>query len=60
MTPDEQLRYVQRGHGKSGANVDYVMATVEAMRALGIRDRGLEWLSERLKPEKMPRPRGVE
>jgi len=59
MTLEEQLRYVQRGHGKSGANVDYVLATVDAMQSLGIRDRGLEWLSEKLKPEKTPRPRGV-
>ncbi len=60
MMPDEQLRYVRRGHGKSGANVDYVMATVEAMHTLGIRDRSLEWLAEKLKPEKRPKPRGVE
>jgi cation transport protein ChaC len=60
MTLDEQLRYVQRGHGKSGANVDYVLATVDAMHALGIRDRGLEWLAEKLKPGKSPRPRGAE
>jgi hypothetical protein len=30
------------------------------MHALGIRDRGLEWLAEKLKPEKKPKPRDVE
>lgn len=52
MTPDEQLLHIQRGHGHSGSNGDYVLATVEALHALGIRDRGLEWLAERLKGER--------
>jgi cation transport protein ChaC len=60
MAPEEQLHHVRRGHGKSGANVDYVLATIEAMHSLGIRDRGLEWLAENLKPERTPRPRGAE
>jgi cation transport protein ChaC len=60
MAPEEQLHHVRRGHGKSGANVDYVLATIDAMHALGIRDRGLEWLAEKLKPERTPRPRGAE
>lgn len=60
MTLEEQLRYVQRGHGKSGANVDYVIATVEAMHSLGIRDRGLEWLAGKLKPKKKSRLRAGE
>lgn len=50
MKRDEQLRYVERGHGKSGANVDYVLATVDALHELGIRDATLEWLAARLKP----------
>jgi cation transport protein ChaC len=49
LTLEEQLVYVKRGHGKSGSNPDYVLATVEALKALGIRDRSLEWLAERLK-----------
>lgn len=60
LTPEEQLAYVKRGHGKSGNNPDYVLATVEALHALGIRDRGLEWLAERLKSERPFRPRDAE
>lgn len=52
LTLEEQLAYVKRGHGKSGNNPDYVLATVEALRSLGIRDRGLEWLADRLKHER--------
>lgn len=52
LTRDEQLAYVKRGHGKSGNNPDYVLATVEALKGLGIRDRGLEWLADQLKSER--------
>jgi cation transport protein ChaC len=57
---EEQLDYVKRGHGKSGANPDYVLATVEALRSLGIRDRRLEWLAERLKSERPFTPRDAD
>jgi cation transport protein ChaC len=60
LSPEEQLTYVKRGHGKSGNNPDYVLATVEALKGLGIRDRGLEWLAERLKPERLFTPRDAE
>jgi len=43
-----QLHYVRQGHGKSGANRDYVLATVRELEALGCRDRGLHLLHERL------------
>lgn len=61
MNREEQLRYVERGHGKSGANTDYVLATVEALHELGIRDATLDWLAARLKPEtaKALTPRGA-
>jgi len=60
LSLDEQLAYVKRGHGKSGNNPDYVLATVEALHTLGIRDRGLEWLAERLKSERPFTPRDAE
>ncbi|MCW5681844.1 MAG: gamma-glutamylcyclotransferase [Xanthobacteraceae bacterium] len=60
LTPEEQLVYVKRGHGKSGNNPDYVLATVDAMKALGIRDRGLEWIADRLKSERPFTPRDAD
>jgi cation transport protein ChaC len=48
LSLEEQLRLVRQGHGRSGANPEYVMETVKHMRELGIRDPALEWLAERL------------
>ena len=41
----EQLRYVQQGHGRSGNNRDYVMATVKSIEAQGFRDARLHQLA---------------
>jgi glutathione-specific gamma-glutamylcyclotransferase len=43
-----QLHYVRQGHGQSGNNRDYVLASVKALEALGLRDRDLHLLAERL------------
>lgn len=48
LSLDEQLHLVRQGHGRSGANPEYVLETVKHMRELGIVDPGLEWLAERL------------
>ena len=48
LSLDEQLRLVRQGRGRSGGNADYVRNTVRHLRELGIRDRRLESLSERL------------
>ena len=45
----EQLHHIRQGHGQSGANRDYVIATVAAMEALGLRETELHLLAERLK-----------
>jgi cation transport protein ChaC len=45
----EQLHYIRQGHGQSGPNRDYVIATVAAMEALGFRQSDLHLLAERLK-----------
>ncbi len=43
-----QLHYVRQGHGQSGNNRDYVLSSVKALEALGLRDRDLHLLAERL------------
>lgn len=48
LTLDQQLHLIRQGHGQSGANRDYVLATVNALEALGCRDRDLHLLAERL------------
>jgi cation transport protein ChaC len=46
---DQQLHFVRQGHGSSGANPEYVLATVAEIEAQGIRDTDLHRLAERLK-----------
>ncbi len=41
----EQLRHVQQGHGRSGNNRDYVLSTVKAIEAQGLRDQQLHQLA---------------
>src|ERR1019366_7611302 len=41
----EQLRHVQQGHGRSGANREYVLSTVGAIEAEGFRDTQLHQLA---------------
>ena len=44
LSPAEQLRHVLQGHGQSGVNRDYVLATVKAIEAEGFRDSQLHRL----------------
>jgi cation transport protein ChaC len=46
---ERQLELVTHSKGRSGANPDYVLATVKELETLGIRDATLEWLAARLK-----------
>ncbi|MEI8146249.1 MAG: gamma-glutamylcyclotransferase [Alphaproteobacteria bacterium] len=48
LSPDEQLHHVRQGHGRSGANPDYVKNTVGAIEELGFRDKSLHGLASRL------------
>jgi len=48
LSREQQLDFVRQGHGRSGVNRDYVLATVKELEALGIRDATLEWLAARL------------
>ncbi|WP_375414201.1 gamma-glutamylcyclotransferase [uncultured Bradyrhizobium sp.] len=41
----EQIRHVRQGHGQSGPNRDYVLATVRALDAQGCQDRQLHQLA---------------
>jgi cation transport protein ChaC len=45
LSLNEQLRFVRQGHGQSGANRDYVTATVKAIEAEGFRDARLRQLA---------------
>jgi glutathione-specific gamma-glutamylcyclotransferase len=45
---NEQLRIVRQGHGRSGNNRDYVLATVKAIEAEGFRDEQLHRLATML------------
>jgi cation transport protein ChaC len=47
----EQHRHVLQGHGQSGANRDYVTATVKAIEAEGFRDTQLHQLATMLHGE---------
>jgi len=51
LTLAESLHHVRQGHGKSGANRDYVLETVRALEALGYRESDLHLLAERLKSQ---------
>ena len=44
----EQLRFVQQGHGRSGNDRDYVLATVKSIEAQGFRDAQLHQLAAML------------
>jgi cation transport protein ChaC len=46
---ERQLHLVRQGHGHSGANRDYVLATVSEIEAQGFRDADLHLLAQRLK-----------
>jgi glutathione-specific gamma-glutamylcyclotransferase len=46
---DRQVHFVRQGHGHSGPNRDYVLATVHEIEAQGCRDPALHQLAERLK-----------
>jgi glutathione-specific gamma-glutamylcyclotransferase len=49
LSLEQQLHHVRQGHGHSGANRDYVIATVAALESLGLRETELHLLAERLK-----------
>ena len=48
LSADERLHLIRQGHGVGGPNGDYVLATNQHLKELGIRDAELSWLVERL------------
>ena len=48
LSLEQQLHHVRQGHGQSGANRDYVIATVAALEQLGYRETELHLLAERI------------
>jgi len=48
LSLEQQLHHVRQGHGHSGANREYVLATVAALEQLGYRETELHLLAERL------------
>jgi len=48
LSLERQLHHVRQGHGHSGANREYVIATVGALEQLGYRETELHLLAQRL------------
>jgi glutathione-specific gamma-glutamylcyclotransferase len=48
LSLEQQLHHVRQGHGQSGANRDYVTATVAALEQLGYRETELHLLAQLL------------
>jgi len=49
LSLERQVHLVRQGHGRSGANMDYVLSTIAEIETQGCRDAGLHAIAERLK-----------
>lgn len=49
LTLAESLHHIRQGYGRSGANRDYVLETVQTLEALGYREGELHRLAEHLR-----------
>src|SRR6266853_337197 len=54
LTLEQQLHHVRQGHGRSGANRDYVIATVAALEQLGYREAQLHRRAQLLGSQGQP------
>jgi cation transport protein ChaC len=52
LSLEEQLRIVRAGKGQAGANVEYVLNTVQHLEELGVHDAPLAELAMRLRRER--------
>jgi glutathione-specific gamma-glutamylcyclotransferase len=48
LSLEERVHLVRQGHGRSGANRDYVIETVQALESLGYRETDLHLIAARL------------
>jgi glutathione-specific gamma-glutamylcyclotransferase len=48
LSAEQQLRFVEHSHGKTGPNRDYVCNTARSLKDIGVEDRTLRWLADRL------------
>jgi cation transport protein ChaC len=53
---EHQIHLVRQGHGRSGANLDYVLSTIAEIEAQGCRDSKLHAIAERLKGRQASAP----
>jgi glutathione-specific gamma-glutamylcyclotransferase len=56
---ERQLHLVRQGHGRSGANRDYVLSTVAEIEAQGCHDPALHQIAERLSAGQEPHQHAV-
>lgn len=49
LPPDDVLRLIRQGEGKSGKNPEYVLNTTDHLEELGIHDGTMRWLAKRLR-----------
>ncbi|MGU3496478.1 gamma-glutamylcyclotransferase [Xanthobacteraceae bacterium A53D] len=54
LSLDDQLHMVRRSHGMSGPNADYVLATVDMLAQMDIKDQGLTWIARHLRAGSHP------
>jgi glutathione-specific gamma-glutamylcyclotransferase len=49
LSAEEQLKLVEHSHGNVGPNRDYVCNTAQSLQDIGVEDRTLRWLADRLR-----------
>jgi len=60
LSLERQVELVRNGHGGSGPNPEYVLETVDALEALGFRDRDLHALAQALRGAQRHEPAAAE
>ncbi|MBW8270127.1 gamma-glutamylcyclotransferase [Caldovatus aquaticus] len=58
LAPEEAAAAIARGHGQMGPNREYLLNTVAHLRALGVRDAGLDRIAALVWPDEAPQGAG--